>query len=341
MTDKAGLLLLSCPLGELYERFPALRDLAAGIRMENLDRTLPLPDALEGVAEAYFEDFETSRAAFAEDMGALLDALLAESAAQPSAVESITILGGRDKSSKPEKLELTLRRGEVVGLVGPTGAGKSRLLEDIECLAQGDTPTGRHILLNGEVPGEELRFDMERRLVAQLTQNMNFVMDLTVREFLLEHAASRLLPQPEEAVRSVFACANDLAGEPFGEDVTVTQLSGGQSRALMIADVAVLSDSPIVLIDEIENAGIDRQKAVALLASREKIVLISTHDPLLALSADRRLVIRNGAVAAVIQRQPSEEGALRALEDWERRMHALREALRAGEIIATAMDCGY
>lgn len=58
----------------------------------------------------------------------------------------------------------------------------------------------------------------------------------------------------------MFSMANELAGEKFTLDTKVTQLSGGQSRALMIADVACISSSPIVLIDEIENAGIDRQK---------------------------------------------------------------------------------
>ena len=45
-----------------------------------------------------------------------------------------------------------LKTGNIVSIVGPTGSGKSRLLGDIECLAQGDTPTKRQILLNGKVP---------------------------------------------------------------------------------------------------------------------------------------------------------------------------------------------
>lgn len=53
-------------------------------------------------------------------------------------------------------------------------------------------------------------------------------------------------------------------------DTAVTALSGGQSRALMIADTALLSSSPIVLIDEIENAGVDRKKALELLVRKEK-----------------------------------------------------------------------
>ena len=51
----------------------------------------------------------------------------------------------------------------------------------------------------------------------------------------------------------------------------------------MIADTAVLSASPVVLIDEIENAGIDRQQALDILIREEKIVLMATHDPILAL----------------------------------------------------------
>ena len=58
-----------------------------------------------------------------------------------------------------------------------------------------------------------------------------------------------------EITALVIGLANTLAGERFSASTPVTALSGGQSRALMIADVACLSNSPIVLIDEIENAG--------------------------------------------------------------------------------------
>jgi len=56
----------------------------------------------------------------------------------------------------------------------------------------------------------------------------------------------------------------------------------------MIADVARLCASPVVLVDEIENAGVDRRRAVSLLTGSGKIVLMSTHDPMLALLAKRR-----------------------------------------------------
>ncbi|MFQ9393550.1 MAG: hypothetical protein ACLR2E_04385 [Lachnospiraceae bacterium] len=51
---------------------------------------------------------------------------------------------------------------------------------------------------------------------------------------------------------------------------------------MMIADIAFLSAGPAVLIDEPENAGIDKDAIIRILAEKGKIVLISTHDPILA-----------------------------------------------------------
>lgn len=253
------------------------------------------------------------------------------SACQPPALESLEILPGQAKDGSPEKHILRLRPGEVICIVGPTGSGKSRLLADIECLAQGDTPSRRQVLVDGRVPDPEWRFSGEARLVAQITQNMNFVMDLSVAAFLDLHAESRALEDTEAAVRRVLEAAVAMAGEAFGPDTPLTQLSGGQSRALMIADAALLSPKPIVLIDEIENAGVDRTRALNLFVEKGKIVLLSTHDPLLALSGQRRLVIRNGAVAQVIEASPEEQACVEYLARHDRQLASLRESLRRGE----------
>ncbi len=243
------------------------------------------------------------------------------------------IKGGRNKFGKAENAVITLHKGDVAAIVGPTGSGKSRLLADIECLAQMDTPTRRMILINGAVLTDEERFGMEGKLVAQLSQNMNFVMDLSAREFLEMHARSRFSRDVGQTVARCLECANSLAGERFDADIKVTQLSGGQSRALMIADTAFMSSSPLVLIDEIENAGIDRKKAVRVLTQSEKIVLIATHDPLLALSADKRIVIQNGGIVRVIETTAGERGVLAELEKMDSRLQDLRNRLRAGNLI--------
>jgi len=245
-------------------------------------------------------------------------------------VHSLRILGGRDKNGRAEQLDLELRPGAIVSVVGPTGSGKSRLLGDIECLAQGDTPSGRRILIDGEIPEPARRWAASGKLVAQLSQNMNFVVDLTVGDFVEMHAECRAIDDPEQAAAQVIACANELAGEKFSATTSLTQLSGGQSRALMIADVALLSSSPIVLIDEIENAGINRRQALDLLVASDKIVLMSTHDPILALYAQRRIVIAAGAVSEVIETTEAERAHLATLERYDRLMSELREQLRHG-----------
>jgi ABC-type lipoprotein export system ATPase subunit len=192
------------------------------------------------------------------------------------------------------------------------------------------------VLLDDTQPDASWRFSPERKLVAQLSQNMNFVMDLTVEAFITLHAESRGVDAATEIAARVHARANELAGEPFAIDAPVTSLSGGQSRALMIADTAILSSSPIVLIDEIENAGIDRQRALELLLREEKIVLMATHDPILALSGHRRVVLRNGAMQAVITPTDKERQTAAALKKIDEQLMAFRTRLRDGELLEDA-----
>ena len=248
----------------------------------------------------------------------------------PALPRCLTLTAGRDKSGAPETLDLEFAPGQVTALLGPTGSGKSRLLADIESLAAADTPTGRCLLLDGQAPDADQRFALQGRLVAQITQNMNFVLDMGVQDFLLAHAESRQARDPAAAAREVLAAANGLAGEPFGPQTQLTQLSGGQSRALMIADTALLSRSPVLLIDEIENAGVDKVRALDLLIASDKIVVMATHDPVLALSAHRRLVFENGGVRQVLFRDQAEQTVLARLRDMEQEFSRVREALRQG-----------
>jgi ABC-type lipoprotein export system ATPase subunit len=175
------------------------------------------------------------------------------------------------------------------------------------------------------------------RLVAQLSQNTNFVMDLTVEEFLRMHAVIHLVENPQTVIEQIILAANHLAGEKFDLTTPVTSLSGGQSRALMIADTAILSSSPIVLIDEIENAGIDRKKALELLITSDKIVLMATHDPLLALMADKRIIIKNGGISKVLDTSEEEKLLLEELEKMDSLIQTARQELRKGSTLSASI----
>ncbi|MDY0190157.1 MAG: ATP-binding cassette domain-containing protein [Desulfuromonas sp.] len=325
-------LLFNTPLVQLLKHYPYVSDFLDSFALSSGGTDVTLDELFGAITADQWENIGLNNDQLRQS---LLDYVAGMGAIHQdfAKVERLTVVGGFDKDGGAENCEIELIPGQVTCIVGATGSGKSRLLADIEWVAQGDTPTGRHILINGQVPDAQWRFSIEHKLVAQLSQNMNFVMDLTVAEFVRMHAESRFVPDVDDKIEQIIAQANDLAGEVFSVDTPITALSGGQSRALMIADTAILSKSPIVLIDEIENAGIDRKKALDLLVKEEKIVLMATHDPILALMGQRRLVIKNGGVAKIITTSAAERANLTQLEILDRQLMALRQRIRSGETL--------
>lgn len=315
-------------LSVLLAQWPFVRDWLESYRFA-YDPARTLGECVAAAPDGYFRDVDRTREGFVRELEQYISDIRALLGEEEESVETVTLLPGRDKSGAPERFErIDWHAGEVVAIVGATGSGKSRLLSDVEWCANGDTPTGRRVWINGKPAGRSERG--KRHIVAQLSQNMNFVIDATVSEFLNLHAGSLRRADPEGDAHRAFAMANELAGENFAPDTPLTGLSGGQSRALMIADCAVLSDAPIVLIDEIENAGINRRRALRVLTGENKIVLMATHDPVLALLADRRLVIRGSGISAVLEKSDAERAALREAEEMDARLMKMREALRSG-----------
>lgn len=317
-------------IGELLDEHPYIENFFSAVRLDVDEPGRSIVEVLDDHPDEYFSDYGLTKESFATAIVDFVERVDAQHDDPLTTISSITLLPGHDKSGSPESTGLSIRAGQVTCLVGPTGAGKTRLLEDIESLSQGDSPTGRSVLIDEKLPTDDQRFRLGHRLVAQLSQNMNFVMDLPAAEFTALHAGSRGAADPQELAARVIACANELAGEAFDPQTPLTQLSGGQSRALMIADTALVSGSPIVLIDEIENAGIDRHQALDLLVGADKIVLMSTHDPILALLGDRRVVIANGGIVDVIETSPAERRNLGFLTRLDAFLGDVRQRVRSG-----------
>ncbi|PJC86673.1 ABC transporter ATP-binding protein [Vibrio sp. HA2012] len=240
-------------------------------------------------------------------------------------IEEIKIISGRDKHGNKESVdELVIKKGDVIILAGPTGSGKSLLLSDLEQLANGDSPSGRKVLINGS---EIDSLDMP--ITASLSQNMHFMMDLDVGSFICLHAKSRGIKDTKITQR-VLDMANSLAGEPLSASSNLTSLSGGQSRALMIADTALISNAPIVLVDEIENAGINKTKGIEILASEGKMVLIASHDPNLIITAQKRVIMKNGSMSKLIISDAIEREHLNYFLKMDKIIEEFRERLRNG-----------
>lgn len=295
-------------------------------------KNLTFSEYLDSFSEDEKEELAIDETVLSESLEIYIQQMKSFMGIGENEVNSITILSGYGKNKMPESFDnFTVNKSEIVSIVGPTGSGKSRLLADIEWVADRDTPTSRKILINGKDADKKWRLSANNKLVSQLSQNMNFVMDLTAYEFIELHAKSKMVENESEIINKIIEEANKLAGEKFDLNTPITSLSGGQSRALMIADTAILSSSPIVLIDEIENAGIDKKKALKLLVNENKIVLIATHDPILALMADKRIVINNGAIVAVHKTTKKEKEILIELEKTDSKIQSLRKKLRYGK----------
>ena len=236
----------------------------------------------------------------------------------PAPIQEITILPGRSRNGEPEQFEaITIRPGDTISIVGPTGSGKSAFINDIEVFARNDTATGRTVLVNGTYPPEEFIRDPAHKPVALITQNTRCLADLTVAEFLAMHVRSRKIDD-EGIVGRTIDLANEFTGEAIRPDARMTALSGGQTRSLLVADAVMVAAAPVLLLDEVENAGIFKERV---------------HDPLVSLLSARRIVMRDGAVERVIEPDGRESAALREARRLDGILCRMREEIRAGNLI--------
>jgi ABC-type lipoprotein export system ATPase subunit len=248
-------------------------------------------------------------------------------------IKELTILAGINRAGERETYGgLTLTPGETISIVGPTGSGKTAFISDIELMAQTDTATKRRVLINGEVPPDAVRFNPAQKPIAMITQNTKCFADLTVDEFLHIHARARGIKK-WEIVTDTLKLANLFTGEKIQLKNRVTVLSGGQTRSLLIADAILVGAAPIILLDEIENAGIFKQEVMGMIHDTGKIIVFVTHDPVIALHTNKRLIMENGGVKKVIVQNETEVIAAKNLVELDKRLGTIREELRAGNMI--------
>ncbi|HNE00617.1 MAG TPA: ATP-binding cassette domain-containing protein [Plasticicumulans sp.] len=181
-----------------------------------------------------------------------------------------------------EDLELTVRRGEIVGLVGGSGSGKTTLLREVALL---DAPSAGSVRLFGaETVGldESEAFALRRRF-GMMFQHGALFSSLTVRENvavpLHEHTTL-----PEAEIDRLAELKVVLAGLPPGSgDKYPSQLSGGMikragvARALALDPDLLFLDEPTAGLDPVGAAALD-ELVLELRAALGLTVLIVTHD---------------------------------------------------------------
>lgn len=211
-----------------------------------------------------------------------------------------------------DSISLSIRDGEIMTIVGPSGAGKTTLVQIAGTL---DTPDSGSVLYDGE----ELTRLPDRRLSAFRNRNIGFIFQFhqLLPEFTaLENAAlaamiagdsrSRALEKARELF-SLLGIADRAAHKP-------AQLSGGERQRAAIAR-ALVNKPRIVFADE-PTGSLDsrnRDEILALIADLNRSLgqtfVIVTHDPLLCRIAHRVVSMADGRITGIRNTNEDEETA--------------------------------
>ena len=201
-----------------------------------------------------------------------------------------------------KNVDLDIARGEFVSIQGPTGGGKSTLLQMLGGL---DQPTSGKISLGDdalESMSEAKLTEIRSKNIGFIFQNYNLIPTLTA----LENVQTALVPQgmggAESKERSLAAL--DLVGLADRVNHLPVELSGGQQQRVAIAR-ALVKNPEVILADE-PTGNLDeetRDQIIDLLVALNKdkgiTVILVTHDSGVAAKASKRLHIAKGGVQTV------------------------------------------
>ncbi len=199
-------------------------------------------------------------------------------------------------------VNVVIERGACVGILGPTGGGKSTLVDLILGLIR---PTTGQVLLGDESLEGDLRYDW-RACLAHVPQNI-FLVDGSFTENIAlgERAREVDLDRVKEAAR--MACAIDfINASPEGFDSPVgergVQLSGGERQRIGIAR-ALYSGAPVLVLDEATSA-LDDDTERRLMAnirdnSSDLTLIMIAHRLNTLKGCDQLIRVRSGSVETV------------------------------------------
>ncbi len=198
-------------------------------------------------------------------------------------------------------VDLDIRAGEFVAIMGPSGSGKSTAMNVIGCL---DTPSAGHYLFHGahvEALSRDQRARLRRRFLGFVFQGFNLLARTTAQE----NVELPLLYRGESTPLRHAAAARALQSVGLGgwEGHTPAELSGGQQQRVAIAR-AIVTEPAVLLADE-PTGNLDTQRSREIMEllwrlNRERgiTVIMVTHEPDMAAYASRMVRFVDGMIAS-------------------------------------------
>lgn len=196
-------------------------------------------------------------------------------------------------------INLTIEDGEIYGIMGLSGAGKSSLLR---CLNLIETPTSGEVIINGvDITGLDKKELRElRKGIGMIFQHFNLLLNSTVYENIA--FPLRLSKMPEEKIRRRVLELLEVVDLKDKADSYPSKLSGGQKQRVGIAR-ALASRPRIILCDEATSA-LDpstTESILSLLSEINKkygitIVLITHEMDVIKQLCHRVAVLENGVI---------------------------------------------
>jgi polar amino acid transport system ATP-binding protein len=203
-------------------------------------------------------------------------------------------------------IDLEVRRGEVVCVIGPSGSGKSTLLRCVNLL---ETPTAGRVTVGAdEVTDPDVDIDRVRRHIGMVFQAFNLFPHLTVLENLTL-AQRRVLGRGRAEAERTARHMLGRVGLTDKEDVHPARLSGGQQQRVAIAR-ALAMDPQLMLFDEPTSA-LDPELVGDVLAVMRSLadegmtMLVVTHEMSFAREVADRVVFMDGGV--VVEQGPPQQ----------------------------------